>query len=431
MDCPKQWNSEAMNVSIRKADKIVPEYSLTGDLQSHRRCPRQYRLYNLAALPPSKPVQQWFGEFIHGVMEEACLRWRDDDDYRTFPWDWHTLILPIEMEIYARLQAKGLKAPPGLFRRYDRVNDGDPKTLRRLASYRAEAAISTWAPSLFPLVTSVEVRLKGSRRIPPDVPSAITRADRYSVTGVVDVLSAVDLRKSPDNPIVRKLLENSVVRTELEGTSDFDVIVDYKGMRRPIPPDSSQPDNRTWEEQAWQLQTYSWLRQQQAPDRRVIAGVLLYLNELVPARADIKELIRESGDGGHPILTDLPATKDDWDDATAYARAVAEASATQSVDDDLLDEYDLASDRPVMKLLRERSFRLVPIDQFTVKEGLANFDRTVADIEGCVHMEGQFGDIKSAWKPSFERRTCTACDFKYHCEATVSQKGFSNDPTVP
>src|SRR5262245_46038612 len=115
-----------MPLSVREIDKIVPEYSMTGDLLSHRRCGLQYRLYNRGALPPSKPVQQWFGEFIHGVMEEAYRRWRSGTAPVEFPWDWNEVIRPIEMDMHAMLLAKGLRPPPGLFRRY---RDENPRLL--------------------------------------------------------------------------------------------------------------------------------------------------------------------------------------------------------------------------------------------------------------------------------------------------------------
>jgi hypothetical protein len=43
---------------------------------------------------------------------------------------------------------EGAARTASLFRRY---RDGDPRELRRLSSYRAEAALNTWAAHLFPL----------------------------------------------------------------------------------------------------------------------------------------------------------------------------------------------------------------------------------------------------------------------------------------
>ena len=178
---------------------MIPEYSLTGDLLSFLTCNLQYRYQNKGTLPPSKPVQRWFGEFIHGVLEEAYIQWKQENTQ--FPWDWKKDIRPIEDIIDLRLQVRGLYPRedhfftinhPDLNMTIDDLNEYDHK---KLASARAEKAINIWGPHLFPLIDSTELLIKGIREM-PNYDKNISRSNYYGINGVVDVLSSIKINKN-------------------------------------------------------------------------------------------------------------------------------------------------------------------------------------------------------------------------------------------
>lgn len=404
-----------MRLSVVRPPYIIPSYSLTGDLLAYLKCGLQYRYHSKGALPPSKPVQLWFGEFIHGVLEEAFLVWSRNPGAKPFPWNWLQDIRPIELEIYRRLRARGLFPPFRLFCAYDGPGtrctcpDPAPPSHQLLASRRTEGMVSVWAPHLFPLITESEVNLQSIRPMPT---SGSPRAAHYEVTGVVDVIGSVQLRSaSTSNLILAYLQDTPEVGTLLQqyAGSSFEIVVDYKGMRRPA------STSLAWDHYYWQVLTYAWLRAQQAGSSPVVAGILLFVNELVPSQEDIGEL----QDDVHHQATDVMPTATDLQSITGWRPGSPVPPLSP-------------------QLLVRRSIRIVTVDQAAIAQSLQQFDAVVADIESSVLQEMTGQGVRLAWqgRPSGqtyiapEKRTCTACDFKHYCPLSP-RVGEGGPPSAP
>jgi len=146
---------------------------------------------------------------------------------------------------------------------------------RRIAEQTV--AVNLVGRHLFPLVTSAEEPINGSRLIPR---STGLRADRYELTGVVDVLSHVKVNECPVGNRFRQALHQACP----DLPSEYEVVVDYKGAHRP------NDDSPYWKQGEWQVHTYAWLRNRRDPPIKVAAGILLYVNELSPGTDDIVNL---------------------------------------------------------------------------------------------------------------------------------------------
>src|ERR1700730_1107282 len=245
------WRSE-MALEARRGARLVPSYSLTGDLLSFLRCGLQYRYQSGSSLPPSRPVQLWFGEFIHGVMEAAYRLWSSTSSPPPFPWPCNP--------------SQFLNPPPTQRAPHDIGTIGDvveatlrsqgkisrSRAARESAYERANAAVNEIAPHLFPLVASAEQRVIGTRTIPRTGGggAADLRANRYELHGVIDVLTDVQLHSVSSGNVLREAIERACPNLP----SHFEVIVDYKGSRRPA------TNHAFWNQGEWQLQTYAWLR---------------------------------------------------------------------------------------------------------------------------------------------------------------------------
>lgn len=387
-----------MELAIKRPDRIVPDYSLTGDLLSYKRCALQYRYYNASSLPPSRPVQMWYGEFIHGVLEAAFRIWRSAGGKSPFPWPY----TPVPDD--ARPEAPPSDLEPHDLRAFawpiEEALMFEGKRARsrraRISAYRrAEAAVNQLGPHLFPLIADAEQKVLGSRIIPSLPGGKEGRSKRYALRGIIDVLTNVELAAAVPENIVYQAVKAACA--DLAGT--FEVIVDYKGSHRPA---LSDP---LWELGAWQVQTYAWLRQQQPKANPVAAGILIYVNELAPGGDDLR---RMSADIKKNRTDVAPVRGDDDDYALSTWTPGTEAKLSQAF------RY-------------RRAIRVIPVSEASIEYATRQFDSIVAEIEGHVLDEFEGGSIRGAWPATCEEEeTCVACDFRHFCENSRAKAGAEN-----
>lgn len=384
-----------MALQIRSEGNLIPKYSLTGDLLSFLRCRLQYRYHNGSSLPPSRPVQLWFGEFIHGIMEGAYRIWREASSTirPEFPWPMHITLYgesaPSNRSLHdigtigdiveATLRSQG-KIPRS-------------SVVRESAYKRAERAVNELGPDLFPLIASAEERVIGTRSI-PNIQGVNVRAHKYELDGIIDVVTDLELNGAPTSNIFKQALQHTI--PELSGR--FEVILDYKGSRRP------SINHDYWQQAEWQVQTYAWLRTRQSGSLTVAAGVLLYINELAPTSEDLKSLKREMARQETDVMPERGSP--DYYAINTWQPGAAIPSLSFA--------FRLA-----------RALRVIPIDHNTQITATTNFDEVVREIECCIDAEARHGEIIGNWESRGDEETCAACDFRYFCPSQTPL----NDPT--
>lgn len=282
--------------------------------------------------------------------------------------------------------------------------------LEALAAARAQTVISELGPHLFPLIHRAEVRLYGARKLPVQAGGTVVRkADRYEMVGVVDVVSYISLAHSAmaRNPIIARL-RSCVPST----AAPFEVIIDYKGMRRPAR--QSQRNGSLWEQYEWQLQTYAELRRKQADTHPVAAGILLYLNEL------------------HPSASDMAALKDE-----VRKRSTDVLPEPGSADEAAILNWTRSKGIPDLSFAfrLRRALRVVRISDDSVEQALAAFDAVVQRIEACRNREANGETLLKAWSRNpDEEATCTVCDSRTYCpdyQVHYAKKTGEKQPRLP
>ncbi len=327
----------------RQLGKVIPSYSLTGDLLNYVRCPYQYRLFTRTGVRESHPAQRWYGQFLHRGMRLAYENWHNEA-IPTESYGWHSD--EEEDGVFSLLVAQVVRTlrAEGLFR---------PGNMGNIPERRLLRCIRLLGQHLFPLIKRSEVRLSAIRS------SSSETVGLYQVTGVVDVLAVAKFGEPGQNTLVDLILDRLDGEGIEVGTSG-EIIVDYKGISR------ERLDTDAREAALNQVVTYGWLRNREADSDVVCAGVLCMVDDLL-----------------------LP----DGDDANVTPCG-EEARR-------LLDE----------------SIEVVPVSGEIIGKGTRYFDTTVERIEKALAVESD-SSLPEVWEPRPYRRTCVACDARWHCPAS-------------
>lgn len=412
------------SLSSRPGVYALPSYSLTGDLLGYLRCGLQYRYTRIGKMPSRAPVQLWFGNFIHGVMDEG---FRIYDQERKAGKGIDAAIAAIDVDgvilaIESRLEAQGLIA-------------WEP-WLKTLGYARARVALTDLAKVLFPLIHLSEVKLTGARALKP-LPGnlAFRDADRYEMVGVIDVVTDIELSKPEvvGNPIVA-LIQLCLGQVP----NHFEVIIDYKGSRRPsLPTGAPKPKHPSlWDQYEWQVLTYAELRGRQPGSHPVKAGLILYVNELLPLASDIGDWRAEVKAGSTDIVAsdaDLRAWQEGCRAQREKAAAVLDTAVGKGSTTAMAASEELLPSPVPWDLRLKRALRIVPVDdpktgRSRIPDALQSFDEVVEWIETCRGKEFHGKSIMASWdRNCTDPSTCAACDARTWCPDYPSE----NAPRLP
>lgn len=388
-----------MPLHVRGLPFQVPSYSLTGDILSFQRCGLSYRYYNGSSLPPSRPVQMWTGEFVHGVFEEAYRYW--STHHPTFPWPYTVPQWPPQLETPFEdthdIGALGHRVEVRLAATGKRSRSRET----RVAAYnRVATAINELGQHLFPLITAAEERISGTRVMPQLPAGEQPRGPRYELTGIVDVISSIMLGQATANPLVQLIQMNFANLP----AADYDVIVDYKAGRRPALHSSFRAQFEM------QIRTYAWLKSQIPLGRPVGAGILIYVNEFSPSQGDMEELRQEM----HQQLTDVMPANGSQDYYAIHGWHPGQPAPQLTFDFRL-----------------NRAVQVVDVAAPSVQTAVGTIDHVVSQIESSAFRENNTGDIMQNWGASGDTNDCAACDWVHFCPSPVQFRANPQQANPP
>jgi hypothetical protein len=243
------------------------------------------------------------------------------------------------------------------------------------------------------------------------------------MVGVIDEVTDGEMAKHGGNQIVE------LVKARFGALpAQFELIIDYKGSRRPPNLKSISGQNPSlWDQYEWQVLTYAELRAKQIGSKPVAAGIVIYINELLPLEGDLFDLERESSGftqkNGTKLSTDQPVDPSlvgPWRGAAKVA-----ADSAEKEQEALMKAGDAAADLKASKKLitvvpwdvrLRRAMRIVKNESASRMVSLQAFDATVYKIECCRGDEFHGKQIVKAWDTNAtDRGTCAACDSRTWC----------------
>lgn len=354
-----------MTLSVRPLCSTLPTYSLTSDLLSFLRCGLQYRYAKQGNLRPPHSSQQWFAHFLRQVLEEAWSSFCQLPE-KLPPWPEADTLQLLD-DVNKRLESRGLhcSSPAGA----------------ACGLQRAKSALNELAPLLFPLLTHFPLHTKRAR--PP----------YYDLAAVIHGIAQIQL---PDpqtnlNPLVQ-LIQNQL-SSSIPDT--VELIVDLKVAERP---DNCNHSHLIDDPHCWQIQSSAYLRAPTAA-APTVAGLLVYLNELVPTRQQFIAL--------RNALTQQPPQM--------------LLPAPDSLDARILQSWrprDPSETPPLLSLnfRLQRAVRIIPISTELQQHALLQLDRIAHSITTCKTREKETGQLISSWdRNSSHRPTCETCDARTWC----------------
>ena len=373
-----------MTLSMRPSADTQPTWDIARDLLSFLRCGLQYRYSRPGKPRPSHSSQQFSGQFLQQVQEDAWLL-ANTPSAPPFPWP-EQAVQELLNHVEQRLAAQGVRCHSASGRHYTRL--------------RAAAAINELGPLLFPLLCHARLRVSGSFHNPNTVPqSEFNDIPACELTATIHAVARLQLHDPAlgRNPLV-KLLQQQLPQAP-SGT--VELLIDFQGNRRPYSCCTQALCNDSTQ---LQIQATSFLygTRTQHP---VIAGLVCYLSELVPSRRDFlalrKALIQRPGD------PDIPAA--------------------DSLDAAILRTWKARTPGEVPPLLSlpfrlQRTIRVINVSVADQQVALKQLRNTVQRILQCRSQELLTGHIISAWERNASQVTvCQACDARTWCPDHTSK----------